>query len=46
MVVLTPTLHALVHLDPGTVIDFNKGVLELPKFSLRAKLNVKLNHNG
>ena len=46
MIVLTPTLHALVHLDPGTVIDLNKGVLELPKFGLQARLSMKPNHNG
>jgi hypothetical protein len=46
MIVLTPTLHALVHLDPGTVIDLNRGILELPKFGLRAKIIVKPNHNG
>ena len=46
MIVLTPTLHALVHLDPGTVIDLARGVLELPKFGLRAIISVKPNHNG
>jgi hypothetical protein len=46
MIVLTPTLHALVHLDPGTVIGLARGVLELPKFGLRAKISVKPNHNG
>jgi hypothetical protein len=46
MIVLTPTLHALVHLDPGTVIDLARGVLELPKFGLQAKISVKPNHNG
>jgi hypothetical protein len=46
MVVLTPTLHALVHLDPGVVIDFQRGILESPKFGLKAKVRVKPNHNG
>jgi hypothetical protein len=46
MIVLTPTLHALVHLDPGTIVDLQNGILELPKFRLRAKINVKPNHNG
>ena len=46
MIVLTPTLHALVHLDPGTLIDLQKGILELPKFGLRARISVKPNHNG
>jgi hypothetical protein len=46
MIVLTPTLHALVHLDPGTIIDLQRGLLELPKFGLRAKISVKSNHNG
>lgn len=46
MVVLTPTLHALVHLDPGVVIDLQQGRIDLPKFGLRAKVTVKANHNG
>lgn len=46
MIVLTPTLHALVHLDPGALIDLKKGILELPKFGLRAKVITKPNHNG
>jgi hypothetical protein len=46
MIVLTPTLHALVHLDPSAIIDLKRGMLELPKFGLRAKVNVKPNHNG
>jgi len=46
MVVLTPTLHALVHLDPGTIINLQAGSLELPKFNIHAKINVKPNHNG
>jgi hypothetical protein len=46
MVVLTPTLHALVHLDSGVIIDLQRGTLELPKFGLRAKIQVKPNHNG
>ena len=46
MIVLTPTLHALVHLDPGTNIDLQRGILELPKLGLRAKIIVKPNHNG
>ncbi|MCX6926196.1 MAG: HNH endonuclease signature motif containing protein, partial [Verrucomicrobia bacterium] len=46
MIVLTPTLHALVHLDPGAVIDLARGLLELPKFRLRAKVSVNPNHNG
>jgi hypothetical protein len=46
MIVLTPTLHALVHLDPGASINLQLGVLELPKFGLRAKITVKPNHNG
>jgi len=46
MIVLTPTLHALVHLDPGVLIDLHRGMLELPKFGLRAKIQVKPNHHG
>lgn len=44
MIVLTPTLHALVHWDPGAVIDLRRGSLELPLFGLRAKIMVKPNH--
>ena len=46
MIVLTPTLHALVHLDPGALIDLKKGILQLPKFGLHAKVSTKPNHNG
>ena len=46
MVVLTPTLHALIHLDPGAVIDLARGLLELPKFGLKAKVSLNQNHNG
>jgi hypothetical protein len=46
MIVLTPTLHALVHMDPGTVIDLTRAILELPKFGLRAKIKVAGEHNG
>jgi hypothetical protein len=46
MVVLTPTLHALVHRDQGAVVDFARGVLELPRYGLQATLTVKSNHNG
>jgi hypothetical protein len=46
MIVLTPTLHALVHLDPGAVIDLQRRSLELPKFGLKAKIHVRPNHNG
>jgi hypothetical protein len=46
MIVLTPTLHALVHLDPNASIDLIKGTLELPKFGIQAKVIVKPDHNG
>jgi hypothetical protein len=46
MIVLTPTLHALVHLDPGTVIDLTRRQLELPGFGLRARIQVSPKHNG
>ena len=46
MIVLTPTLHALVHLDAGTVIDLSRRILELPKFGLRVKIQVAANHGG
>jgi len=45
MIVLTPTLHALVHLDTEVIIDLQRGMLELPKFGLRAKVQVKPNHH-
>ncbi len=46
MIVLTPTMHALIHLDPGAVVDLGRGLLELPKFGLTAKISVQANHNG
>jgi len=46
MIVLTPTLHALVHLDPGVIIDLQRGTLELPQFGLHAKVQVKPDHHG
>ena len=46
MIVLTPTLHALVHLDPGTIINLETGLLELPQFGIKARISVKPNHNG
>ena len=46
MVVLTPTLHALVHLDGGAKIDLQRGILELPKFNVTAKIKVNPTHNG
>ena len=46
MIVLTPTLHALVHLDAGVIIDLPRGRLELPKFGLSAQIKVQPNHNG
>ena len=46
MIVLTPTLHALVHCDPGTIIDLQRGILELPTLGLRASIFVNPNHNG
>lgn len=46
MLVVTPTLHALIHLDPNAVIDLGAARLELPGFGLRLNLVVKPNHNG
>jgi hypothetical protein len=46
MIVVTPTLHALIHLDSGAVVDLQGGLLQLPRFGLRAKIRVMPNHNG
>ena len=46
MVVFTPTLHAVVHLDSEAVVDLKRGILELPKFGVKTKISVKPNHNG
>ena len=45
MVVLTPALHALVHLDAGAVIDVAGRVLKLPRFGVEATLRVEPNHD-
>lgn len=44
MIVLSPTLHALVHADPNCVIDLQKGLLRV--FGCEVKLAVDPRHNG
>mgnify|MGYP000966811255 CR=1 FL=1 len=46
MVVVSPTLERLLQLDPGVVIDLEKGELYLPRLNQRLKLTVSEHHNG
>jgi hypothetical protein len=46
MIVLTPTLHALVHACEDASIDLESGVLSIPSRGIRRKIEVKANHNG
>ncbi len=46
MVVVTPTLQALIQSDPGAVIDLTKGELLLPRYGKRLRIEVSPQHNG
>jgi hypothetical protein len=46
MIVLTPTLHALVHACEDAVIDLKDGVLSIPSRGIERKITVKDGHNG
>ena len=44
MIVLTPTMKALVDLDPGAKVDLKAKTLHLPKFGKTLGLNVLPKH--
>jgi hypothetical protein len=46
MIVLTPTLHALMHACEDAQIDLNRGVLSIPSKGIEREITVKSNHNG
>jgi len=46
MIVLTPTLHALIHWDSGASIDLEQGEIHLPRLGKRLKIRVVPEHNG
>jgi hypothetical protein len=46
MIVLTPTLHALMHACDDARIDLKSGVLSIPSKGIERKITVKANHNG
>jgi hypothetical protein len=46
MIVLTPTLHALMHACEDARIDLKTGLLSIPSKGIERKLTVKSDHNG
>jgi len=46
MIVLTPTLHALMHACDDARIDLKAGVLSIPSKGITRKITVKADHNG
>lgn len=46
MIVLTPTLHALVHACGDARIDLKAGTLSIPSRGIERKITVKPDHNG
>ncbi len=46
MIVLTPTLHALVHACEDARIDLKAGLLTIPSMGIERKITVKADHNG
>lgn len=46
MIVLTPTLHALLHACDDARIDLKTGLLSIPSKGIERKITVKVNHNG
>jgi hypothetical protein len=44
MIVVSPTLKALIDLDIGAKIDLEKGTLKLPRFGHTIKLTVDPRH--
>lgn len=46
MIVLTPTLHALVHACEDAKIDLTAGVLSIPSKGIERRIKVHARHNG
>lgn len=46
MIVLTPTLHALLHACSDATVDLKNGTLCIPSLNIERKINVKQDHNG
>lgn len=46
MIVLTPTLHALMHACEDARIDLKTGALSIPSKGIERKITVKSDHNG
>jgi hypothetical protein len=46
MIVVTPTLRAVIQMDAQATVDLLKGELHLPRFQRRLKLSVSPEHNG
>ena len=46
MIVLTPTLHALMHACADAKLDLKAGLLSIPSMSIERKITVKADHNG
>jgi hypothetical protein len=46
MIVLTPTLHALMHACDDARIDLKSGLLSIQSLGIERKITVKANHNG
>jgi hypothetical protein len=46
MIVLTPTLHALMHACADAKLDLKAGLLSIPSMGIERKITVKADHNG
>ena len=46
MIVLTPTLHALMHACDDARLDLGEGLLSIPSMGIERKITVKVDHNG
>jgi hypothetical protein len=46
MLVITPTLQALIELDKEAIVDLAKRELVLPKYGKRLPITVSPEHNG
>lgn len=46
MIVLTPTLHALMHACDDARLDLSEGLLSIPSMGIERKITVKVDHNG
>ncbi len=46
MIVITPTLHALLHAREDATIDLEKGLLSIPSAGIKQKIEKRPDHNG